>query len=298
MRERNWPQYNKQLVQRGSLTFLIDKKTLKSLKFGPKQKGVGRPTEFSDPLILLLFLVKIHYRLPYRALEGFAEFIFSRLMNWLKIPTYSLICKRACALHKTLPKLSNRHPHTVLLDASGMRVVGEGEWKVKIHGRGRPRKWIKVHIAVDPLTQEIVAEATTVSSCADANMTRPLLEAAGGNIRTVIADGAYDNVNGRGVVKDKQARALIPPPKNAQLRGDGGERDDAIRVIRGLGGDKQARSIWGKLTGYSRRVLVETAFSRLKRLYGDRMFSQSLKLQLVESHLKCYLLNKLNAIRP
>jgi Transposase DDE domain len=87
MRNRNWPQYNKQLVQRGSLTFLLDSKTLKLLKSRGKNAKFGRPIEFSEPLILLLFMVKIHYKLPYRMLEGFAKYILSGLYSWLKIPT-------------------------------------------------------------------------------------------------------------------------------------------------------------------------------------------------------------------
>lgn len=297
MRERNWPKYNKQLVQRGSLTFLLDSKTLKSLKSLPKGKRFGRPIEYPDALIQLLLVVKIHYKLSYRALEGFSEFIFSKLCPDLKIPSYSLICKRARALRKSLPKLSRGRPTTILIDASGMRVIGEGEWKVKIHGRGRRRKWVKIHLAVDPRNQEIVSEITTTSQIGDSKMTEKLMSAAGSSVRKVIADGAYDGINTRQLVRDRGAHPLIPPPRNARLRKDGEERNNAVLEIRGLGGDKQARSTWGKLTGYSQRALVETAFSRLKRHYGDRMFSQCIERQQIENHLKCYLLNKMNRIR-
>jgi hypothetical protein len=297
MRERNWPQYNKQLVQRGSLTFLIDPKTLKSLKSKAKRERYGRPIEYSDPLIQLLLLVKIHYRLSYRALQGFAESFFSKLCVDLKIPSYSLICKRTGGLKKSLPRLSTSRPETILIDASGIRVAGEGEWKVKVHGRGRRRKWLKIHLAVNPLNQEIVSEITTTSEVGDSKMTEELMKGAGRSVRKVIADGAYDGLSTRRIIRNKGAYPLIPPPRNARLRKDGEERNDALLEIRGLGGDKQGRRIWGKLKGYNWRVLVETAFSRFKRHYGDRMFSQHPERQLIENHLKCYLLNKMNRIR-
>lgn len=297
MRERNWSYYNKQLVQRGSLTFLIDPKIFKSLNAPTKKKQKGRPVEFSHSLILLLMLVKIHYRLPYRMLEGFAKSILVYWYKELKLPTYSLICKRARSLKDSLPKLSLRRPQTILLDASGLKVIGEGEWKVKIHGRGRPRKWIKIHLAVDPKTQEIVAHTLTISQCSDGAMGEDLLKQSGKAVKTVVADGAYDREEVRRMIRERGCHPLIPPPKNARFKHDGEERDEALKVIKGFGGDKQARSLWGKLTGYSQRSLIETSFSRFKRCYGDRLFSQVFDRQFVESYLKCYLLNRMNQIR-
>ena len=80
---------------------------------------------------------KIHYRLPYRALEGFAKSVVALGKKFASIPSYSLVCKRARSLESSLPKLSSRRPSVVLIDASGVKVYGEGEWKVKIHGKGR-----------------------------------------------------------------------------------------------------------------------------------------------------------------
>lgn len=297
MLNRNWRNYNKSLVQRGSLTFLIDPKLLKLSEIPPKKKGMGRPVEFSDQMILILMMVKIHYKLPYRTLEGFAKDVLCKLYPWMRVPTYSLICRRASHLQKLLPNLSSSRPKTVILDASGIKTVGEGEWKVKVHGRGRPRKWIKMHIGLDPRTQEVVAEITTLSSTGDAAMTDQLLEKSGKGVKTVIADGAYDRETSRNSIEERGAKALIPPPKNARFRGDGGERDEALKVIRGLGGDRQAKSIWGKLTGYNIRVLVETAFSRFKRYFGDRVFSKIFEKQRFEISLKWILLNRMNQIR-
>lgn len=289
MRKRNWCEYNKQLVQRGSITFLLNPKLLKSLKKKSKQSTKGRPITFCDGLIQLLLIVKIHFRLSYRALEGFARDVFD-----FRIPTYSLVCKRAKNL--CLPKLSDRRPNTIILDASGLKVSGEGEWKVKIHGKSKRRKWIKLHLAVDLKSQEIVAELTTVSAVADFSVTEELLEEVHGRTKLVIADGAYDRSEAREAIRRKGAKALIPPPKNARYYETEEERDKSILEIKGLGGNKQAKSLWGKLTGYSRRALVETAFSRYKRLFGERYFSKTFERQRVESRIKCLLLNQMRSI--
>ena len=281
MRKRNWQEYNKQLIQRGSITFLIDLASFKCKKI----KWFGRPQQFSDPLIMMLMMTKIHYHLTYRALQGFAESISKLGKKTFAVPTYSLICRRAKFLK--LPKLSSCKPQIVALDASGIKIYGEGEWKVKIHGQSKRRKWIKVHIAVDPKTGEIVAQTTTKSNVHDGKVTQNLLDQVHESVGLVLADGAYDGQNSRKAIKNKKAKALIPPPKNARIRGKDPNRDDAIRIIRGLGGDVQARSLWGKLTGYNQRSLVETTFSRMKGLFGSRLFSKTTERQKVENFLRC-----------
>lgn len=293
MRERNWSNYNKQLVQRGSLTFLIDPKVFKELKASAAKTKAGRPQEFSNRLIEMLAMIKVHFKMAYRFLEGFAKSFLIKFLPGLKLPTYSLICKRVATIGLNLPPLSLRTEGTIVLDGTGMKVVGEGEWKVKMHGRGRPRKWVKVHIGIDLATQKIVAEMVTESSVGDSKMTKPLLDQVPGCVKQVIADGGYDRKEAREEIRKKKAKALIPPPKNAKYKGTKNERDTAILEIQGLGNNREGRSLWGKLTGYNRRVLVETAISRLKRLFGDRFYSKSIERQSVENRLRCLLINRM-----
>lgn len=292
MRKRNWREYNKRLVQRGSLTFLIDPKVMKTLSPKAQKKRKGRPLEFSDQLILLLLMIKIHYKMPYRMLEGLTRFFFEQFKK-IKVPTYSLTCKRAKGLSTKLPKLSSCRPNTVIVDATGIKVQGEGEWKIKIHGKGRPRKWIKLHVAIDERTQEIVGEISTEASVDDGKAFPRVIEQVRGRPRTVIGDGAYDDRDVRDLVRRKGGKCLIPPPSNAVCHGTDLERDGAIKVIRVFGGDKIAKSIWGKLSGYSRRALVETTFSRYKKMFGERAFSRTQERLVLENRLKCVLLNKM-----
>lgn len=295
MRKRNWSEYSRQLIQRGSLTFLIDPKVL---NIKPQNLGKnGRPLEFSDSFIIMVMMVKINFRLTYRALEGFMKYI-AGLHQWqCSIPSYSLVCKRAASIKNSLPSLSRCHSATILVDASGVKVFGEGEWKVKIHGKQKRRKWVKVHIALDPFTQEIVAEATTTSSVKDGKVLKTLLNKVKDPLVSVIADGAYDEKEAREEIRKRGAKALVPPPRNARVHGTDANRDDAVLIIRGLGGDKQAKSLWGKLTGYSIRALVETAFSRMKRLFGERLFSKIPEKQAIENRLRCLILNKMRKMK-
>ena len=292
MRKRNWREYNKKLVQRGSLTFLIDPKVMKTLAPKAQKKRKGRPLEFSDQLILLLLMIKIQYKMPYRMLEGFARFFFGQFKK-MKVPTYSLTCKRAKGLSTKLPQLSSCRPKTVIVDATGIKVQGEGEWKVKVHGKGRPRKWIKLHVAIDEQTQEIVGEISTEATVDDGKAFPRVVQQVRGRPKTVIGDGAYDDRDVRDLIREKGGKSLIPPPRNAVCHGTDLERDDAIKVIRAFGGDKTAKSVWGKLSGYSRRALVETTFSRYKKMFGERAFSRTQERIVLENRLKCVLLNKM-----
>lgn len=171
--------------------------------------------------------------------------------------------------------------------------MGEGEWKVKVHGKGRPRKWIKLHLAIDAKTQEIIAELTTEASVGDPTAFPTLFKQINCQVKEVIADGAYDSSGIRDLIKKKGGRALIPPPKNGVCNGIDLDRDQAVLDIGALGGDKIARSIWAKLKGYNYRALVETTFSRYKKMFGEKAFSRTHERQVVENRLKCLLMNKM-----
>ena len=290
MRKRNWHKYNQDLVKRGSITFFIDSKALTEK---PEENKRGRPRLFSHPLIHLLLVLKIQYRLTYRTLEGFAKSMLPHIQADIFLPTYSLICKRASKLEALLPRLSSRRPKVVLLDATGIKVYGEGEWKVKMHGVSKRRKWIKLHIAVDEKTQEIIRLEVTKGHEADCKVGPKIIENLPKSVDTVIGDGGYDTKRCRQAIYQMGAKELIPPRKNSRLSPVLVRRNNALLEIKGLGGDQLAREIWGKLTGYSRRAIAETSFSRLKRLYGERFFSKKVETQKVEGHIKCKMLNQM-----
>ena len=291
MSKRNWSKYNKQLVKRGSITFLFDEKFFKKIS-KPKKNKRGRPVLYPLELIQVILLCKIHFRLPYRAAEGFTKSVFPKFGCFLPLPTSSLLQKRMKEV--TLPKMPKALSMVIMIDASGMKIFGEGEWKRKVHGMGKRRKWKKLHIAVDLDSGNIVAGKLTNSNVHDSKVLGSLLDACEKKNATILADGAYDSC--RAEIEKRKMNALIPPPRNGRYKNNGSSRDKSIAQIAKFGNDEIARSLWGKLTGYSKRALVETVFSRLKRIYGGGLFSRKQVNQNVEASLKCFLLNKMNKI--
>jgi hypothetical protein len=292
--KRNWKNYNKSLVNRGSLTIWIDPDSQNQWVIKEKR---GRP-KFSSLVIKTGWILKTVYRLTFRTLQGFFNSILKLMKLPLESPDYSLFSKRAAEIMDDLPKLSKRRPTDLVIDSSGFKVYGEGEWKVKIHGKDKPRKWIKAHIAVDPQSQEIIALEVTESSVGDAPMLPKLVEKAPKSVKRVAADGAYDGFKCRAFLHSKAITGVIPPPINARIRGETAleERNDAIKIINYFGGEGIARSIWKKMVGYHKRSLVETAFSSVKRLFGDRLQSKIIQTQMLEMYLRCWAVNKIRRI--
>lgn len=291
-KKRNWSQYNRQLINRGRVTLWIDKDLAKN-PFD-QQKGRGRP-RFSDAFLIAALCLRSVYSLSFRSLEGFLQDLMLLLQIDSPVPSYTLYSKRMKSLE--LPKLSSRRPQHLLIDASGVKIMGEGEWKVKVHGKGKRRQWIKIHVGVDEKTQEIIAVKVTESSTSDCKMVEELLESCPKTIKKVSADGAYDGFPTRKLLYDQGIEALITPPSNAKLRKEEEmlNRNDFLKVWTVLGGDETAKKLARKLLGYTRRSLVETSFSRIKGIFGERFSSRSFSNISVEAHLKCWILNKMAA---
>lgn len=287
---RNWRKYNANQVQRGSLTFFCHPSVLKTLK---KSQNIpprnGRPP-YPNQIIILLILLKISYGLSYRRCEGMASWLFKP--HGIAVPSYTTICRGIKRLSDVLPRLSKRRPKRFLIDSSGFKITGEGEWKTKIHGKSYRRTWLKVHLLVDSESNEIVDLVVTPPSEADVNIGVQFLDQIPISGQ-VLADGAYDGQRFRQGAYNKGIQAIVPPPTNAKLRKQAcfKERNDAIRMISLFGDDRAGRSLWGKLTGYCHRVKVESAFSRLKRIFGSGVFSRGASAQKVELWLKSLLSN-------
>lgn len=291
MCQRNWTKYSASLVQRGSLSFFLSPDLISSLLEAQGAAGInGRPS-FSLQITLLMLSMKVSFRLSYRACEGMARSLLEP--HGVKVPSYVTLCRRIKDLDGQLPALSDGKAETILVDSSGFKVLGEGEWKAKMHGRSYRRSWVKAHIAVDSQSNEIVDLILSPNNVSDAQVGRNLLTRTSSRTKYILGDGAYDCERFRQIAYEKGIKDLVPPPTHAILRDEPHleRRNDALRIICGLGGDKVARRIWSKLTGYCHRVKVESAFSRLKRLFGERLFSRRFDAMQVELWLKARLSN-------
>jgi IS5 family transposase len=302
-RIRNWSEYNRALIQRGSINLWFSEDAISKWHSTSRTGKKGRPQLYADEAILCALLIRVVFHLPLRSVQGFLLSMILSLGLNLFTPSYSQICRRAKELQKDLSRLSNRLPTDIVFDSTGLKVYGEGEWKVKQHGASKRRIWKKLHIGMDPRSGEIIIGELTNNGvgCGDGEVAQRLIKKLPKSIKRVFGDGAYDGIELRQEIEKNGANPLIPPPKGAVIHKDSKDpammkRNDAIREIRGLGGDDEARKLWKQLTGYHKRSLVETSMYRIKQLTGSNLRSREWERQKVEAHIKCLVINKMSKL--
>lgn len=295
----NWSQYNKSLINRGSLTFWVSEDALRKWQ-APKKKGeTGRPLIYSDDSILCCIIVRFVYHLALRSLEGFLLSLFQLLKVTLPVPSYTQICRRGSKI--SLPKrLSNQRPADIVFDGSGLKVYGEGEWKVRQHGTSKRRIWKKIHIGMCPNTHKIYLCELTDKDVSDATMLPKMLPKCPRSVRRVFGDGIYDTSKCHEAIFKIGAEPIIPPRKTSKYRNKvepwWEKRNSQVLEILGLQNDDVGRSIWKILVRYHKRSNVEAAFSRLKRILGHDLKGRKKSSQQVESFVKCMILNQMAKI--
>jgi Transposase DDE domain len=289
-RIRNWKQYNDALVRRGSLTLWVDQDTLRAWRYqGPARRGAQ--FEYSDLAIECLLTLRSVYHLALRATEGFARSLFELMEVDLPVPDYTTLCRRAATVRIALPKKATGPLHLVL-DSTGLKVYGEGEWKVRQHGYSKRRTWLKLHLAVDPRTHEIQAAMVTDPGVTDAETVPALLEQVEDPVESAAGDGAYDRQEVYDALEGRSARAVVPPRRDAKIKRHGNTsgprlaRDENLRRIRQVG-----RKAWKEESGYHERSLAETAMFRMKTIFGDGVASRSPARQATEAGVRCRALN-------
>ncbi len=251
---------------------------------------------YSDSCIEMACIVKEVYHLGYRQTQGFLESLVA-FRGWkLKVPDYSVINRRHKRLHPEV-KGADSPDKYIVIDSTGAKVYGEGEWKVRQHGWSKHRTWRKIHLAVDESTGVIESCAMTTNSVDDAAMAGILLDGVQGKVKKLAADGAYDKKKVYRELDERKIKPVIPPRKNARITKHGNSggralpRDKAIRRIR-----KAGRKNWKKQSGYHRRSIAESAMFRLKSQFGEKLCSRDIEQQKVEVRFRCCALNKMTSI--
>jgi hypothetical protein len=293
----NWADYNKSLINRGSITFWFSEDVIAKWRSSKQTGKKGHPEIYSDDAILCALVIREVFRLPLRALQGFLFSLIMMLRLDLHVPSYSQISRRSACLNKKLNKFFKKGAAHIVFDSSGLKVYGEGEWKRRQYGKSKRRTWRKIHIGINPENGEILLCEMTKNSTSDAKAASDLLDKVKGKLKRITGDGAFDRWSFREKVARIGAKAVIPPKRNAVYRGDADgwrrERDLDIAVIKVLGGDDDARKLWKKLVGYHERSLVETTFSRIKRILGSNLKARKFENQRTECQVKCLIMNKM-----
>ena len=288
--------YNESLKKRGSVTLWIDEDVLRAWKAAPEAvRPRGGQKRYSDGAIECLLMVKGVYHLAYRQTEGFAGSLSKLLCVALPIPDYSTLNRRAKTLKVDLPTPEKGPIHAVL-DSTGLKVYGEGEWKVRQHGYSKRRTWRKLHLGVDEATGEIEAELLTGAGVDDAEAAAGLLKQTQAEIEQLSGDGAYDKEK---VYKAAAAKGVnkitIPPRRDAVLWEEHGSdphpRNENLRHIW-----ERGRKEWKEESGYHRRSLAETAMFRFKTIFGDHLNAREAKRQKTEARVKCAALNRMTRL--
>ncbi|HEX8161063.1 MAG TPA: IS5 family transposase [Pyrinomonadaceae bacterium] len=292
-RIRDWQQYNKALVSRGSLTLWVDSRSIDGWLSQDRPARRGRRRTYSDLTIECSLLLREVYHLPLRATQGLVRSVLRLLGVKLPTPDYSTLSRRARLLHLPLSAGASERIKHLVIDSSGLKVYGEGEWKVRVHGADKRRTWRKLHISMDAATHHVTAALLTGKDALDRNTLPALLKQTGAECESVCADGAYDFEQCYLVIKQHGAKAPIPPRRDAVIRGKSPfeQRDENLRGIRRAG-----RKAWKKTSGYHRRSLVECAFFRLKTAFSDRLRARRADTQAAEAKVRCAALNRMTSL--
>ena len=292
----NWADYNASLKARGSLTVWLDKDMQWYATVSGKR---GRQRTFSDAAIQFCLSIKCLFGLALRQSLGLVESLLRLAgLDW-RVPDFSTVCRRQKDLSVKLPYRPSTTALDLLVDSTGIKFLGEGEWKCKKHGAEYRRQWRKVHLAIDARTLDIRAIEVTDNGTGDAPMLPELLSQIPPDepIASVGGDGAYDTKACHAAIALRNAQAIIPPRKNARAwkgtQAGASSRNEALRACQRLG-----RRIWKKWSGYHRRSLVETKMNCFKRL-GERVMARTFERQVTELHIRVALLNRFSQLgRP
>jgi hypothetical protein len=296
-RVKNWAEYDHALVQRGSITFwLSDDIEQTWLYVGEKQRG--SQFDYSDKAIEIMLTIKEVFHLTNRGVEGFVRSLLQMMNINLPVPDHSTLSKRGKTLKVKLPKKASGSLNLVL-DSTGLKIYGEGEWKVRKHGYSKRRTWRKLHLGADPENGEIQAVLLTKNSVSDDAAVKELLEQIEQTLLACAADGAYDKRKVYDALNEHspEVKLLIPPRKNARIWQHGNskaerlKRDENLRYIR-----KHGWQQWKEDSGYHMRSLAETAMFRLKTIFGDELSARLLETQTTQALIRCSALNKMTLL--
>jgi len=330
-RLRNWPEYTIARRTRGSLTLWCDEAAVAGWVARERTGRRGRSPTYSDAAIRCMLTLQTVYHLSLSATVGLMQSLLTLLGGpaaALPVAHESTLSRRRRTLGVPLlppARLTPGEPVHLVVDSTGLKVYGEGEWKVRQHGWTRRRRWVKVHLGVDAVTQEVRVADVTASTAPDGRHLSALLAQEPAALAQVTGDGAYEGRACYAAVaaRPEHPRAVFPPrrerrrgrrprptksrPRPTTWRRDRGyalhvwqhgnshapplDRDQHVRRIRRVG-----RRCWKREVGYHRRSLVETAISRDKRIFGPGLTARDPAGQRTTVRLRYAALNRMTGL--
>jgi hypothetical protein len=307
-RLRNWPEYNRALEARGELTLWLDADVVADWYAAPSGRR-GHPRVYSDAAVRCALTLQELYRQGLRQTTGLVRSLLGLLCLTLPTPSPATLSRRRRALEVPLPVRVPPGPLHLVVDSTGLKVYGAGEWRVRQHGYTKRRTWLKVHLGVDAATGELRLAAVSTNDVTDGQLLPLLLPLERAPLAQVTGDGGFDTWACYAAVaaRPERPRAVFPPPRvgrgrptrrrRPRVRQHGNrrapplQRDEHLRRIRRVG-----RARWKREVGYHRRSLAETAVFRLKATFGDRVSARTHEGEAVQVFLRCAALNRMAAL--
>jgi IS5 family transposase len=289
----NWRDYEAGLRQRGSLTIWFSEEAVAAWRAAPRTTPGGQ-ARYSDLAVETALILRAVFHQPLRQTEGLVGSLLELMGLDLPVPDHSTLSRRARTLAVAPQIRTANGPVHLLVDSTGVKLSGPGEWRVEKHGTKRRRAWRKLHLAVDAKTGTIVASTLTSKEVDDAAELGPLLGQIDDPLAAAIADGAYDQDRVYdGVAEHSPEAAVVVPPRSTAVLSplaetDPTQRDRHIQAIA-----EQGRMDWQKTSGYNTRAGVEGTMSRYKRIIGDTLRSHNRPAQETETRIAVTVLNRM-----
>ncbi len=296
-RVTNWPAYDASLRQRGSLTVWFTDEAIAAWAAEARTTR-GEQSRYSPLAILTALTLRAVFRLAYRQAEGLIGSIIGLLGLSLCVPDHTTLSRRAATLE--VPRSRNAgaraggEPLHLLVDSTGLKLCGKGEWLLEKHGTVTRRSWRMLHLGVDAGTGRIVASTLTSKDVDDASQVDPLLDQVAGSVASFIADGAYDQDRVYAVVAERHPEAaVVAPPRANAVPSDTAEsaptqRDGHLQHIA-----RHGRMKWQSASGYSRQARVEATMNRWKQVIGDELRAHTDEHRATEVAVAIHALNRM-----
>jgi len=211
----------------------------------------------------------------------------------LRVPDHTTLSRRAATLEVPRPRSASEPMH-LLVDSTGLKLCGAGEWLVEKHGTRTRRSWRKLHLGVDADTGQVVASALTTHDVDDGTQADPLLDQVTGPVASVTGDGAYDQEGVYASVTKRypEAAVIVPPRSSAVPSADAAaaptQRD---RHLQGIA--EHGRRGWQQRSGYNKRARAEAAIGRWKQMIGAGLRAHTDERRATEANVAVHALNRM-----
>lgn len=297
---RDWSKYNESLVNRGYLTIFVSKNFAREwyVKYDentPRKRG-GQP-KYTEKAITTLLSLRFVFKQPLRAMEGFARSLVSMMNLDLEVPDYSTLSLKIKTMKIRLPLLTKSNSgHVISLDSTGLKIHGQGEWNRKKHAQKDRREWVKMHLAVDNESMQILAVESTADDVHDCEVFDQLIDSIPEQIDKALADGAYGTVGAYKKAEERNIKLVAKPKASDVVNKEATEPHILERNRQVAYFQENGIYAWANMNDYWDRNRAEATMSRFITTFDDKLASRTFQSQKNEVVLKCRILNIFMAI--